>query len=190
MTSTSCAVCGEQICGNMDLCEKCKTNLRRDDLKREPLTGERTSFEHQSAASSGEGVYRWERFIPNSLHVGLVSILFGITVAGLIFQALGNIEQNTLTSIFAFLIVTIYLFQQSTTTDSLGSGLVILAMTLILAPLMFYGPLLGVRSNPQTAEEFSMMSDWIYDLLIWTMAAAPIAVIIGIGGYLLKVRDN
>jgi hypothetical protein len=113
----------------------------------------------------------------------------GLFVGGLAAWGLANLGGSGFGFLLGFIGAMLFLWRKPTATGAVGSGLYISALTLVLVPLFFYGPIVFSSEDPQSAREVGAAVGSIFGLFIWTFVFAIIAVVIGAVGYYLKKRE-
>jgi len=182
--SQYCQSCGDELALEAAFCSNCGTevNATTDTIQE---TGEDTDIVET------ENVEGWKQYLPNSWRIGVAGITFGLLIGFLIAWALLEIGGSGGGFVLGFLGGTFYLWQKPTASGSIGSGLYISALLLILVPILFYGgTLANVGEDPQTAEEAGMAIGGILGLVIWGFVFSLIAVVVGAVGYFFKRREQ
>lgn len=120
--------------------------------------------------------------------VWIVALVFGLIAGGLGAWATANLGIST----GAFLVVTAvtvwYLLQQPIATAALGKGMYVSALLLILAPVLYYIPMVMRSSEAETAEGAGTFIGSLMGLVIWGFAFLLLGIVIGGVGYLINRR--
>lgn len=174
-----CQLCGAQLIEDANFCPGCGADLEVANEVETPDT--------EDLPESGGPT--WGKHLPESWQIALGGTLMGLVVGGLVAWGLTNIGGSVGGFIVGWVAVTLYLWEKPTGAGTIGSGLYIAALLLVLVPLFFYAPYLA-EDDPQTAEEVGMAIGGIIGLFVWTVVFAIIAVVIGAMGYYFKRRQS
>lgn len=174
-----CPSCGTKLNEHANFCQGCGSDI-----------GSVTDHESADTGDSPKSqATTWEEYLPDTLQIALAGVLMGLVAGGLIAWGLTNIGGSAGGFFVGWVAVTLYLWKKPTGVGTLGTGLYISALLLVLVPLFFYAPFLA-STDPQTAEEVGMAIGGIIGLFVWTVVFAVIAAVMGSIGYFFKRRQS
>ncbi|WP_244531643.1 hypothetical protein [Halogranum amylolyticum] len=117
---------------------------------------------------------------------GVTAGIMGLLVGAVVAFAFTNIGGSSVLFLITFAGVSYYLYDRKhSARTALGSGLYILALWILAAPIMFYIPIIG-GANTETAAGSGAAIGGALGILIWGFAGLLVAVIVAAVGYFVN----
>lgn len=175
-----CQDCGAEVADTDAFCSECGADVSDSDDQTV-----KNDVEYGDIEDSDESVV--DTLKPTSRKTAATGVIFGLIIGFLFAWGLTEAGASGIGFLGGFIGGTLYIWNRSTTHDSIASGLFISAIVLVLVPIMFYIPVI-TGADPDTLEGAGEQIGGTIGLFIWTFVFAIIAGIIGLIGRSIKKR--
>jgi hypothetical protein len=181
-----CPSCGNEVAESAEFCRQCGEELQPVEQSGS-IEGEPSPEPHSPRADIDEDS-RFGPYKPTNWKIGVTGAVFGLLIGFLCAWATFNLGGSAVFFLIGWVGSAIYLWRKPTVSGTIGSGLYISAIVLVLLPIVFYIPY--IAQDADTARETGQQIGGTIGIVVWGFVFLLIAIVAAGIGYFFKKHEK